>query len=100
MTKPQLIEALEGQNITLKDLTVPELRSAAKSKRIIGFHKMRKEELVNALTTSNIPGLNNLSFKVLKTIGKEHGVNVTQKMTKAELVQALENVNNRQPQSP
>ena len=58
----------------------------------MGFHKMRKEELVNALTTSNVPGLNNLTYKVLKTIAHEHGVNVLHKMTKAELVEALNNV--------
>ena len=29
-------------------------------------------------------------WAVLKTIGKEHDVNVTHKMTKAELVQALQ----------
>ena len=37
MTKSQLTEALEGQNITFKDLTVPELRSAAKSREDHGF---------------------------------------------------------------
>ena len=59
----------------------------------MGFHKMQKEKLVNALTTSNVPGLNNLTFKVLKTIAHEHGVNVTHKMTKAQLVDDdLENV--------
>ena len=92
MTKRQLLEALKSQNITLNNLTVPELRSAAKSKRIRGFHKIRKVELINALTTSKVPGLNNLSLKVLKTIAHEHGINVTHKMTKAELVQALNNV--------
>ena len=92
MTKLQLIEALEGQNITLNDLTVPELRSATKSEGIMGFHMMRKEELVNTPTTSNVPSLNNLSFKVLKTIAHEYGVNVTHRMTNAELVEALENV--------
>ena len=58
----------------------------------MGFYKMRKEMLVNALTTSNVPGLNNLTFKVLKTIAHEHGVNVTHKMTKAQLVDDLGNV--------
>ena len=92
MTKPQLIEALEDLNITLEDLTVPDLKSAAKSRGIKGFHKMRKEELVKALTTSNIPGLSNLTFKVLKAIAQEHGVNVTSKTTEAELVDALKNI--------
>ena len=58
----------------------------------MGFHKMRKEELVNALTKSNIPGLNNLTFKVLKNIAQEQGINFTNKTTKAELVEALQNV--------
>ena len=58
----------------------------------MGFHKMRKEELVNALTTSNIPGLSNLTFKVLKNIAQEQGINFTNKTTKAELVEALQNV--------
>ena len=53
---------------------------------------MRKEELVKALTTSNIPGLSNLTFKVLKAIAQEHGVNVTSKTTEAELVDALKNI--------
>ena len=53
---------------------------------------MRKEELVNALTKSNIPGLNNLTFKVLKNIAQEQGINFTNKTTKAELVEALQNV--------
>ena len=48
--------------------------------------------LYRTLTTSNIPGLSNLIFKVLKAIAQEHGVNVTSKTTKAELVEALQNI--------
>ena len=80
---------MQDLNITLEDLTVPELKSAAKSRGIKGFHKMRKEELVKSLTTLNIQGLSNLTFKVLKAITQEHGVNVTSRTTKAELVEAL-----------
>ena len=38
MTKPQLVEALEDLNITLKDLTVPDLKTVAKSRGMKSFH--------------------------------------------------------------
>lgn len=90
MTKPQLIEALEGQNILLNNIKLNTLRNVSKLKGLVGFHKMRKEDLMKALTESNVPGMNNLSYKVLKMITQDHGVNAPNRKQKAQLVEALQ----------
>ena len=45
---------------------------------------------MKALTESDVPGLKNLSYKTLKMIAHKHGVNVPNKMTKVQLVEALQ----------
>ena len=90
MSKPKLIETLEGENITLNDFKLSTMRTVAKSKGLVGFNKMKREDLMKALTESDVPGMNNRSYKTLKMIAHKHGVNVPNKMTKVQLVEALQ----------
>ena len=92
MTKAELLEALEDLDISLEDLRSTELKSIAKLRGIKGYNKMCKEEPVEVITSSNVPGLNNLTYNTLKIIAQKHGVNVTSRTTKAELVEALQNI--------
>ena len=74
MNKTKLMEALVTININFKKLGNPELKSIAKLRRIKGYNKMSKADLVEAVSWSApfndipIPGMDKISAKVLRAI--------------------------------
>ena len=78
MNKTKLMEALLPININFKKLSKPELNSIAKLRRIKGYNKMNKADLAEAVSSSApyseipIPGMDNLSSKVLRAIAREN----------------------------
>ena len=78
MNKTKLMEALVPININFYNLSKPELKSIAKLRRIKGYNSMRKADFVETLSASApyseipIPGMDNLSSKVLRAIAREN----------------------------